>query len=206
MEARYSPMVLTVYPVGGQQLLHRSAFDQLTSGEVYPVPLPTGQIRVRSNLHCRDEGAEGCTAPCSKKYQMTAAGGKGRGGHQIIARRREQVQTVALQTVAVFHDATDRGLAALLGTTESLVLKGGYATSLVAWTRILTDRLAVGKKILFEVVDHGNRLVEEFLRTTAVHQDRFCSEHLGYLCQDGCSALCHEPVRELSNEGIGGNT
>ena len=61
------------------------------------------------------------------------------------------------------------------------------------------------EEILLEVVDQFHRLLEQFGRLTAVHQDGLCTKHLGHLGQNARAALCHQPVAELADERIGGD-
>ena len=136
---------------------------------------------------------------------MTATGGEGSSGHEVIAWGGEQVQASVLQTVAILHHAADGSLAALLGAAQRLVLQRRDTSGLVAWAGVLTHRLTVREEILLEVIDHGYRLVEQPFRTAAVHQDGLGTEHLRHFGQHAGAALCHEPVAELTYERIGGD-
>ena len=61
------------------------------------------------------------------------------------------------------------------------------------------------KEILLEVVHHRHSLVKQFGGLAAVHEYCLCSKHLRHLGEDGCSALSHEPVGELTHKRIGGD-
>ena len=137
---------------------------------------------------------------------MTTTRGEGSGGHEVVARGREQVQTIALQTVTILHHTTDGCLTTFLCTAQGLVLKGGDSAGLVARTGVLAHRLTVREEILFEVIDHRDRLIEQLFRPTTVHQDRFSTKHLRHLGQHAGAALSHEPVAELSHKRIGCDT
>ena len=59
------------------------------------------------------------------------------------------------------------------------------------------------KKILLEIVDEGNCFLESGFVLAPVHQECFRPEHLGHLGEHGGSALCHEIIRETSQERVG---
>ena len=61
------------------------------------------------------------------------------------------------------------------------------------------------EEVVLEVVDHRYCLIEELLSTATVHENRLGTEHLGYLSENACTSLSHEPVAELTNERISGD-
>ena len=64
---------------------------------------------------------------------MTATRGESSSSYEVVAGSREQIQSVVLQTIAIFHYTTHRGFTTLLCTAQRLVLEGRDTTSLIAW-------------------------------------------------------------------------
>ena len=48
-------------------------------------------------------------------------------------------------------------------------------------------------------------MLEQLLCFTTIHEDCLCTEHLWHLGQDAGSTLCHQPVRELADQWVGGD-
>ena len=63
----------------------------------------------------------------------------------------------------------------------------------------------MAQEVLLEIVDEVNSLIEELLVLATVHQDCFCTKHFRHLGEDACTALCHEPIRELAHQWISGD-
>ena len=63
----------------------------------------------------------------------------------------------------------------------------------------------MAEEVFLEIVNHGDGLVKEFCALAAVHENSLCTEHLGHLGEDGCSALGHKPVGEFADKRICGN-
>ena len=113
--------------------LHGTTLDELSGREVDPVGLILGEGRVGGDLHGGYEGTEGCASTGCEQDDVTAAGGQCRRSYEVVAWSRQQIKTISGETVAIFHNATDGSLAALLRATQSLVLEGGNAAGLIAW-------------------------------------------------------------------------
>ena len=110
-----------------------------------------------------------------------------------------------LQAVAIGEHTAHGGTAALLRTAQCLVFECGDATGLVAWRWILAHRLAMRQEVLLEVVDELHGLLEELRCLAAVHENGLGAKHFRHLGKDARSALRHQPVAELTHEGVGGD-
>ena len=78
------------------QLWHGATLYELSCREIDPVLLTTGEIGIGGNLHGRHEGAEWGAATRGKEYQVATARGEGSSRYEVVARCREQIQTVVL--------------------------------------------------------------------------------------------------------------
>lgn len=71
--------------------------------------------------------------------------------------------------------------------------------------RVLVNGLVVGCEIVFKIVYEVYGLMENFFVFTAVHEERFRTEHFGNLGEDGRSAFGDEKVGKNTDGGIGGD-
>ena len=108
-----------------------------------------------------------------------------------------------MQAFAIRKHAVHVALAALLGTSQSLVFQCGDAAGFVARRRIFTYRFAVREEVFFEVVYQFHRFFKQLFVTAAVHQDCFRTEHFGYFRQYARTALRNEEVGEHTQQRVG---
>ncbi len=136
---------------------------------------------------------------------LCAGGCQGCGGNQVVAGSAQQVQAVGSDGLSIGKDAADRGGAGFLGAAKGFVFQGGDASFFVAGGRVLVNGLVVGCEIVFKIVYKVYGLMENFFVFTAVHEERFRTEHFGNLGEDGRSAFGDEKVGKNTDGGIGGD-
>src|SRR5690554_919700 len=115
-----------------EQCVHIFPFQQLTGIEIDPIALFVEQLTVGRYFHGRHKASEGCAPSGGKEDQLTAAEAQGRCCHQVVARRRKQVQAVLFQGLGVLQYIYHRSCAPLLGTSQRFVLQSGNAPVLIS--------------------------------------------------------------------------
>ena len=128
-----------------QEGIHAFAFDEGACIKVYPMPLVPRQGAVGGHLERGHKRGEGGATSGGEKDQLTPGGGKGRAGHEVVARRREQVQAgIIADTLAVRQDATYGSGAGFLRASERFLLERGDAAGLIAGRGVLAFVLRFG--------------------------------------------------------------
>ena len=188
---------------GIEGLVHALVFDQDTGVEVNPSRFALSQTAVGADLHGRNEGAEWRATTGGEEYQLTTGSRQSGGGDEVVARSREEVETVVLDAFAILHDAADDTLARLLGAAESFLFEGRDTARLVAWAWILATRFTVREEVVLEVVDERDGLVEQLLVAATLHEDGLGTEHFRNFGEDGGATLgLAEEVGESTNQWV----
>ncbi len=186
-----------------QHGLRLLVLDERPGVEVDPVGLELRKLGVGRNLHRGDERPERRSAPGGEQHELAPRQGEGRSGHEVVARRLQEVEPLPAKRLGVFQHVDDLLGAALLDTTQRFLLQRGDAALLVAGRRILVDGLVVLAEIPLEIVDQADGLLEDGTVLGAVHQNGLGAEHLGHFGEHSGAALCDEPVGKEAHERIG---
>ena len=87
--------------------VHALVFNQDAGIEVNPVGFALIEARVRADLHGRNEGAEWCATTCGEEHNLATGSSQCGGGYKVVARSREQVESIVLESIAILHHAAN---------------------------------------------------------------------------------------------------
>ena len=158
--------------------------QQLTGIEVNPAVLLRGERRVRGDFQRRHRTRERRAAPRGEQHNLCARRSQRRRRYKIVAGGGQQIQAGRVDALAIRQHVAHGGETALLRAAQRLVFQCGNAARLVAGGWILVNRLVMLLKIALEVVNQPHRLVEQFARVAAIHQDGFRAEHFRHFGQN----------------------
>ena len=136
---------------------------------------------------------------------MGSGRSQGSGGHKVISRSTQKVETALLYGLTISQNILNRGGAGLLSTAKRLVLQSGYTAFFVAGRWVLVDCLAMALEIIFKGIDEVHCFSKDGFVSAAVQQEGFCAEHFRHLSQDGCPPSCDQKIRENPHRRVGGD-
>ncbi|MNS99523.1 hypothetical protein D3C72_1339290 [compost metagenome] len=109
------------------------------------------------------------------------------------------------QPFAIFEHVHHLAVPGFLRAAERFLLQRGDPASFVARRRVFINRLVMGNKILFEIVDHADGLIERRTIAAAAHQDPFGAKHLWHFSQYRGAAVGDQVVGKTAQQWVSGN-
>ena len=88
----------------GQKVCDTLVFHDAASVEVNPVAFALVERSVGRDFQCRHSGSEWCTTPCCEQYDVASGCSQSCCGDEVVARSREQMKAVALQSFTIAED------------------------------------------------------------------------------------------------------
>ena len=87
--------------------VHALVFYQDACIEVDPIGFALIEARVCADLHGRNEGAEWGATTSGEEHNLTTGSSQCGGGYEVVARSREQVEAIVLESIAILHHAAN---------------------------------------------------------------------------------------------------